>query len=240
MERPADIIKRLRLDRGYTQADCSRLSEGRVPKATWCRVESGATADPHPNTKLGIAFALGVAVSDIWAPTATRRRVGGTQWRTRALAEAQRVDREGASEERQAYGARMRKVLVIVDPSARSPDEDPRFAELWRVVTSLVEDENTPTFAVTYDGAGESLIDYFTPPAKERVIAARRRRVKVQKTRVAAHAAATTGDQPVSRRPRKRERRDTRRSSSRGSPDGDPDEPEPALGRIQAQAGAVK
>jgi hypothetical protein len=104
--------------------------------------------------------------------------------------EAKPLELDGTLEKRLACGGRGRELLIVLDPSARDPDADGGpYEDDWKLATSLCEDENNPTPEPMLDGVGESLLDYFTAPTRERVIDARRRRVQAQGARLRAHTA---------------------------------------------------
>jgi transcriptional regulator with XRE-family HTH domain len=230
MEPPAEAIERRRLDRGLTQAQACVLAG--VPRATWSTIESGITANPHPDTKLRIAHALGCEVSAVWSPRGRHLlRLAPL------LAEAREVERDGTPEERQRFGKRLCAVLARVDPELhRTGVGDPRYDEAWKLALSLARDVEKPPITVTGGQTVGRETDDLTPTTKARVVAAKRRRVQAQNARVKAHAAATAGAAPVSQRPRTRERRESTRRSTRGSPDSEGEDPEPALSRKHKRA----
>ncbi len=142
MERPGEIIRRLRKERGLTQADACRLAG--LPAATWRTAESGSTARPRPVTKLRIARALGVTPSSIWGlhPRPLHLAdVDDPRWEPAVLSMSRRLDREGSEQERRHLGRRLVSVLDCVDDASRhgGPDEA-RWDELWRIGTSLAGD----------------------------------------------------------------------------------------------------
>lgn len=138
MDRPADLIEQLRVERGLTQAEaCTR---GQLPPATWSMVEGGFTANPHPATKLRIARALDVAPSRIWRirPRPLHLEdVEDPRWRRAVQAMARRLERHGSPEERRRFGDRLIAVLDLADPGG-SDSEDDRWEELWQLARSLV------------------------------------------------------------------------------------------------------
>ena len=175
MERPADVIEHLRLERGLTQAEaCTR---GELPPATWSMVESGFTANPHPATKLRIARALGVAPSSIWRirPRPLHLEdVEDPRWGGAVRTMARRLEREGSPEQRRRLGDRLIAVLDHADAGSCEADGD-RWAELWQLAHSLVLDpERVPIEIVDgrliERGAGE-----VTPASRRAGIAVRRR-----------------------------------------------------------------
>jgi transcriptional regulator with XRE-family HTH domain len=175
MDRPAELIEQLRLERSLTQAQaCTR---GELPAATWSMVESGFTANPHPATKLGIARALGVTPSSIWRirPRPLHLEdVEDARWRGAVQTMARRLEREGSPEERRRFGDRLIAVLDHAD-SGSYDDEDDRWEELWELARALVLDpERVPIEIV--DGRLVELGSGEVAPASRRTgITARRR-----------------------------------------------------------------
>jgi transcriptional regulator with XRE-family HTH domain len=192
MERPAEVIERLREALGLTQAEaCLR---GGVARATWGRVESGSTANPHPATKIRIARALEVTPSSIW-----RIRPGplhledidDPRWEAATRAMARRLDRAGSLEERQRFGDRLVAVLDYADQGSTGarPDEG-RWDELWQLGSSLVFDPESTPITIVDGRLVERDLDGFTPATRIRVIAAKRRRMRAQSGRLRDLVAA--------------------------------------------------
>jgi transcriptional regulator with XRE-family HTH domain len=192
MERPAEVIARLREARELNQAEACR--RGGLARATWSRVESGSTANPRPQTKIGIARALGVRPSSIWR---LRPRplhladVDDPRWETAAPAMARRLDRTGSLEERQRFGDRLIAVLDYADQGATSSDlDDGRWDELWQLGNSLVIDPESTPIAIVDGKLLERELDGFTAATRIRVIAAKRRRIRSQTGRLHELVAA--------------------------------------------------
>jgi transcriptional regulator with XRE-family HTH domain len=175
MERPAEVIEQLRLERGLTQAEaCTR---GELPTATWSMVESGFTANPHPATKLRIARALGVAPTSIWRirPRPLHLEdVEDPRWRGAVRAMARRLEREGSPEERRRFGDRLIAVLDHADAGSWD-DEDDRWEELWQLALSLVLDPERVPIEIVDGRLVERAAGEVTPASRRAGIAARRR-----------------------------------------------------------------
>ncbi len=60
-------IKELRIARGLAQWRAAALTGGLVSQPHWCRLEARAAARARPETRVAVALALNVEVSDIWA-----------------------------------------------------------------------------------------------------------------------------------------------------------------------------
>jgi transcriptional regulator with XRE-family HTH domain len=180
MERPAEVMERLRLERRLTQADACTLSG--LPRATWRKIESGVTANPQPETRIRIARALAVTPSAIW-PARPRplhlEDVDDPRWDAAVRRMAQRLDRDGSLKERQHFGRRLIAVLDYADPGSREAGPDGgRWEEFWRLGNSLLFDpENTP-IAIINGKLVERDLDCFTPATRIRVIAAKRSRLR--------------------------------------------------------------
>jgi transcriptional regulator with XRE-family HTH domain len=175
MERPGQVIERLRLERGLTQVRASAL--GGLPRATWSAVESCLVARPNPETKLRIARALRVRPSSIWPPRLRPLHledVDDPRWEAAVLRLGRRLDREGSLAERQRFGRRLITVLDYADQGSEDPDSDGRWEELWRLANSLLVDpKQTPTTVI----AGKLMerdLESFTAPTRLRVAAAKR------------------------------------------------------------------
>jgi transcriptional regulator with XRE-family HTH domain len=186
MERPAEVIERLREARGLTQAEaCLR---GGLARATWSRVESGSTANPHPATKIRIARALEVTPSSIWRirPWPLHLEdIDDPRWEAATRAMARRLDRAGSLEERKRFGDRLVAVLDYADQGSTGarPDEG-RWDELWQLGSSLVFDPASTPITIVEGRLVERDLDGFTPATRIRVIAAKRRRVRAQSGRL--------------------------------------------------------
>lgn len=192
MQRPAQVIARLREARGLTQAEaCLR---GGLASATWSRVESGSTANPHPETKIRIARALGVRPSSIWRlrPRPLHLEdVDDPRWEAAARSMAQRIDRTGSLEERQRFGDRLISVLDHADQGSTPTGlHDSRWDELWQLGNSLVFDPESTPITIVDGKLVERELDGFTPATRIRVIAAKRRRMRTQAGRLHELVAA--------------------------------------------------
>jgi transcriptional regulator with XRE-family HTH domain len=172
MERPADLIEQLRLERGLTQAEaCTR---GPLPPATWSMVEAGFTANPHPATKLRIARALGVPPSSIWRVQPRPLHVEDVEdprWRRAVHAMARRLEHDGSPEERRRFGDRLIAVLDHADPCAA----DDRWEELWQLARSLVLDPERVPIEIVGGRLVERGLGEIAPASPRGPIAARRR-----------------------------------------------------------------
>jgi transcriptional regulator with XRE-family HTH domain len=177
MERPGQVIHRLRLEGGLTHSEASAVAG--VPRATWSKVECGLTANPHPDTKVRIARVLGVRPSSIW-PVRPRplhlEDVDDARWERAVRAMAQRLDRDGTLEERQRFGRRLIAVLDHADPGSPDGDgEQDRWEEFWRLGNSLMFDPLEAPIAIINGRLVERPLDSFTPATRVRVAAAGRR-----------------------------------------------------------------
>jgi transcriptional regulator with XRE-family HTH domain len=179
MECPAEVMERLRVERGLSQADACALSG--LPQATWRNVESGVTANPQPETRIRIARALGVTPSTIWRPRPRPLHledVDDPRWEAAVRRMAQRLDRDGSLEERQRFGRRLIAVLDYADPGSREAGMDEtRWEELWRLGNSLSFDPEKTPIAIINGKLVERDLDCFTPATRMRVIAAKRNRL---------------------------------------------------------------
>jgi transcriptional regulator with XRE-family HTH domain len=175
MERPAEVIEQLRLERGLTQAEaCTR---GELPPATWSMVESGFTANPHPATKLRIARALGVAPSSIWRirPRPLHLEdIEDPRWRGAVRTMARRLEREGSPEQRRLLGDRLIAVLDHADAGSCDAEGD-RWGELWELAHSLVLDPERAPIEIVDGRLVERGVDEVMPASRGVRIAARRR-----------------------------------------------------------------
>jgi transcriptional regulator with XRE-family HTH domain len=180
MERPGHLIQRLRVARGLSQAEAGR--RGGVPRTTWSTVESGDSANPHPDTKLRIARALDVRPSSIWPPRPRPlhlEEVDDPRWGPAVRAMAQRLDLSGSLVERQRFARRLVAVLDCVDSGASGPGRDgARWDELWQLANSLMFDPDRTPIAIVDGKLVERELDGFTPATRVRVIATRRRRLR--------------------------------------------------------------
>jgi transcriptional regulator with XRE-family HTH domain len=178
MKRSADVIQRLRVERGLTRAQACAL--GGLSQATWGKVESGCTANPRPDSKRKIARALGVSPSRIWPPRPEPLHlddVDDPRWETAVRAMAQRLDREGSFEERQAFGRRLVVVLDYADTGSSDSERDlDRWEEFWRLGDSLMFDPQNPPIAIINGKLVERDLDCLTPTTRGRVVAAASRR----------------------------------------------------------------
>jgi transcriptional regulator with XRE-family HTH domain len=195
MERPAEVIERLRKARGLTQADaCVRAG---VAHATWSRVETGSTAKPHPATKIRIARALDATPSSIWRIRPRPLHLEDTddpRWEGATRAMARRLDRAGSLEERQRFGDRLVAVLDYADQGSTGGRADEgRWDELWQLGSSLVADPESTPIAVIDGRLVERELDGFTPATRIRVIAAKPRRLPARRRRLRDLVAALGG-----------------------------------------------
>jgi transcriptional regulator with XRE-family HTH domain len=183
MERPAEVIERLREERRLSQAEaCARAG---LARATWSRVESGSTANPHPATKIRIARALEVTPSSIWR---IRPRplhlddVDDPRWEPATRAMARRLDRTGSLDERRRFGDRLIAVLDRADrgSTGERPDEA-RWDELWQLGNSLVFDPESTPITIVDGKLVEGDLDGFTPATGIRVVAAKRRGMRAHR-----------------------------------------------------------
>jgi transcriptional regulator with XRE-family HTH domain len=178
MERPASVIEQLRAERSLTQAQaCER---GGLPAATWSMVESGFTENPHPATKLRIARALGVTPSSIWRlrPKPLHLEdVEDPRWKPAVRAMAQRLDREGSTQERRRFANRLVTVLDYADRATGDwdSDDDGQWDEFWRLAGSLLLDHEKAPIAIVDGKLVERDLQSFTPGTSVRMISARRR-----------------------------------------------------------------
>jgi len=178
MERPAEVMERLRLERGLTQADACALSG--LPRATWRKIESGVTAHPQPETRIRIARALAVTPSAIWPPRPRPLHledVDDPRWAAAVRRMAQRLDRDGLLEERQRFGKQLIAVLDYADPGFREAGlDETRWDEFWRLGNSLMFDPEKTPIAIINGKLVERDLDCFTTATRIRVIAAKRSR----------------------------------------------------------------
>jgi transcriptional regulator with XRE-family HTH domain len=198
MERPAQVIERLRKERRLSQAGaCAR---GGLARATWSRVESGSTANPHPATKIRIARALEVTPSSIWRirPRPLHLEdVDDPRWEPATRAMARRLDRTGSLDERQRFGDRLIAVLDYADRgSTGEGPRDARWDELWQLGNSLVFDPESTPITIVDGKLVERDLDDFTPATRIRVIAAKRRAKEARSGRLQDLVAALGGVSP--------------------------------------------
>ncbi len=149
MERPAEVIHRLRTERGLSQAQAGRLAG--VARSTWSAIESGR-GEPLPATKARIARALCTRPSVIW-----KRRprplhlhdVEDPRWEQTVMRVGHRLEREGTRQQRLSFGRGLVSVLDRVDPG--SPDHESeagRWEELWQLGASLALDRPQKPIAI--------------------------------------------------------------------------------------------
>lgn len=178
MKRSAEVIQRLRAERGLTRGEACEL--GGLSPGTWDKVESGRTANPQPASKLKIARALGVAPSRIWPPRPRPLHledVDDTRWATAVRAMAQRLGSEGSFEERQSFGRRLIAVLDYADTgSSDSERDDGRWDDFWRLGNSLTFDPDKTPIAIINGKSVQRDLDCLTPATRPRGIAATGRR----------------------------------------------------------------
>jgi transcriptional regulator with XRE-family HTH domain len=180
MERPAQVIERLRVERGLTQAQaCSLVG---VPQSTWSTAETGCSGNPRPRTKVGIARALGVTPSRIWPPRPRPLHledVDDPRWESAVREIARRLDREGSLQERQRFGRRLIAVLDQADPGSCHPEPDgSRWDELWRLANSLTFDPDRTAITIINGRLVERELDAVTADTRVRVIAAKGSRAR--------------------------------------------------------------
>jgi transcriptional regulator with XRE-family HTH domain len=175
MERPGRLIEGLRTEWGLTQAQACATAG--LPQSTWSKVESGLTANPHPDTKARIARALCVRPSRIW-PARPRplhlEDVDDERWEQAVRSMARRLDRDGSLEERRRFGRRLIAVLDHADPGSSVGDDD-RWEEFWRLGNSLMFDPQEAPIAIINGRLVERPLDSFTPATRVRIAAAGRR-----------------------------------------------------------------
>jgi transcriptional regulator with XRE-family HTH domain len=192
MEGPAEVIARLREARRLTEAEaCVR---GGLARSTWRAVESGATANPRGATKIRIARALGVRPSSIWSPRPRPLHlsdIDDPRWEGATRAMGRRLDRTGSLQERQCFGDRLIAVLDYADQGSTGPGpDDGRWDELWQLANSLVFDPDSTPIAIVDGKLVERDLDGFTPATRIRVVAAKRRRMRVRSGRLHELVAA--------------------------------------------------
>ncbi len=181
MERPAEVIEWLRVERGLTRSRASTL--GGLSQTTWRAVESGSSANPHPSTKVRIARALGVMPSAIWRPRPRPLHlwdVEDPRWEAAARATARRLDHEGSLQERQRFG---RQLIAVLDHADRGGSCDPDSGEgpwedLWQLASSLVFDPQATPITIIDGKLVERELESFTEALHAHAIAARRRRLR--------------------------------------------------------------
>ena len=192
MEDPAEVIQRLRLERGLTQAEAGR--RGPVARATWSMVESGATARPRPDTRRRVARALCVTPSAIWRSRPKPLHlhdVEDPRWGTAVRRMARRLDREGSPRERQSFASQLIAVLDQADTgSSDRSREQTRWDELWQLADRLLFDAPTAPIAIVDGRLVEHELESFVPDAQLRVIAAKRRRGHAPAAAAAHHGGA--------------------------------------------------
>jgi lambda repressor-like predicted transcriptional regulator len=192
MERPADVIERLRAERGLTQAQACSL--GGLPQATWSAAETGCSRNPRPRTKTRIARALGVTPSSIW-PTRPRplhlQDVEDPRWAAAVRRMAQRLDREGSFERRRRFGRHLVQVLDYADRGSCLPElDDGRWDEFWRLAGSLTLDPQSTAIAIVDGRLVERDLEAVTADTRMRVVAAKGRRSKERRTASRSRPAA--------------------------------------------------
>jgi transcriptional regulator with XRE-family HTH domain len=177
MERPAEVIELLRLERGLTQAEaCVR---GQLPPATWSRVESGATTHPDSATKLRVARALGVSPSRIW-PVRPRplhiEDVEDPRWSGAVQRMGRRLEREGSVHERTRFADRLIAVLDQADSGAHCARGDDRWQELWQLAASLVLEPKSAPIEIVGGRLVERDLGALTVPSRRSCVDGRPRR----------------------------------------------------------------
>jgi transcriptional regulator with XRE-family HTH domain len=188
MERPAEVMERLRVERGLSQTDACALSG--LPRATWRRIESGVTTNPQPETRVRIARALAVTPSAIWPPRPIPLHledVDDPRWEAAVRRMAQRLDRDGTLDERQRFGRQLIAVLDYADAGSDTPEfDESRWEEFWRLGNSLLFDPEKTPIAIINGKLVERDLDYLTTATRIRVIAAKRSRMP-ERDAVAKH-----------------------------------------------------
>lgn len=147
MESPAEVIERMRTERGLSQAQAGRLAG--VPRSTWSAIESGRSSEPRPATKVRIARALCARPSSIWTRrprTLHLHDVEDPRWEQAVSRLGSRLASKGTREERLSFGRRLVSVLDRADPGSPDPVSDSgRWQALWRLGASLsLERPQTP------------------------------------------------------------------------------------------------
>ena len=178
MERPAEVIEQLRIERGLTQAEaCAR---GQLPPATWSRVESGVTAYPDPVTKLRVARALDVSPSRIWRVQPQPLHiedVDDPRWRCAVQTMGRRLAREGSARERSRFADRLIAVLDLADSGGPGCEgEDDGWQELWQLAASLVLDPERAPIEIVDGRLVEHGVEALTAPSRRGCVEGRRRR----------------------------------------------------------------
>jgi hypothetical protein len=103
--------------------------------------------------------------------------VDDQRWETAVRAMAQRLDREGSFEEREAFGRRLVAVLDYADTGSSDSERDPdRWGEFWRLADSLMFDPQNTPIAIINGKLVERDLDCLTPTTRGRVVAAASRR----------------------------------------------------------------
>jgi transcriptional regulator with XRE-family HTH domain len=188
MERPAEVMERLRVERGLSQGDACALSG--LPRATWRRIESGVTTNPQPETRVRIARALAVTPSAIWPPRPIPLHledVDDPRWEAAVRRMAHRLDRDGTLDERQRFGRQLIAVLDYADAGSDTPEfDESRWEEFWRLGNSLLFDPEKTPIAIINGKLVERDLDYLTTATRIRVIAAKRSRLP-ERDAVAKH-----------------------------------------------------
>jgi transcriptional regulator with XRE-family HTH domain len=192
MQRPVEVIARLRKARRLSQAEaCAR---GGLARSTWRAVESGSTANPRGATKIRIARALGVRPSSIWGLREWSLHladVDDPRWEAATRAMGRRLDRTGSLQERRRFGDRLIAVLDYADRGSTGPGaHDGRWDELWQLGSALVFDPGSTPIAIVDGKLVERELDGSTPATRIRVTAAKRRRARAQSGRLHELVAA--------------------------------------------------
>lgn len=171
---PGHIIARLRMELGFSQRQAAAAAG--INQPSWSRIESGIVSDPRPGTKVRVALALRVEVSDIWPPRPRRPRQEAEDDPSlpSVMEWLLRVEREGSLEERQHAGKWLLGKIEHADPTLREPDSEwGRFPILLRLALSLTIDPETYRPITITDGETEGReVDGLTPVTRTRVGAA--------------------------------------------------------------------
>ena len=150
MERPAEVIERMRRERGLSQEQAGRRAG--IPRSTWSAIESGRSVEPLPATKARIARALDARPSAIWA---RRPRplylhdVEDPRWEQAVNHLGRRLAADGTRQERLSFGRQLVAVLDRADRGSPDPVSDSgRWDALWRLGAALTLDRPPAPIAI--------------------------------------------------------------------------------------------
>lgn len=175
MDRPANLIERLRAEAGLSKAQACRLAG--VSRATWSTLESGATANPRRATKVRVARALGVPPSRIWHKRPRSLHLHDAEdprWEPAVRAIAQALAREGSLIERRRFGEELAAVLDRLDDGSAAADA--RWEGLWQIAGAFALGEHARPLAIVAGRLLESLPTGSITSTRPEAIAIRRRR----------------------------------------------------------------